>query len=206
MSDRSNSQGGFTLIETMVSLIVISLMAVAGGNMLITTLQGSRQVSVASQHITDLQVAHAMLRDDFAQAVERLTAVPEGLDPPTMFEGRDGAGREFLVRLTRSGWVNPAGWEDRGDLQRIEYILDEGQLIRKAWARPDAVRATPVFETVLLEGVEELSVRYRKGASWNEEWYAAEGSAAGLPDLLEMNFRMSDGGTLGVRFRVGGGA
>ena len=206
MTSDKTLESGFTLIETMVSLVLIAMLTTAGSAMLITTLNGSRQVSLRSDAILEMQTAHAVIRDDIVQIVERPTAAAEGLDPPVIMEGTSGDNDRFLLRFTRSGWQNPGGLEARGDLQRVEYLLEEGTLFRRAWARPDAVRSTPVYDVPLVAGLSAVSVRYRIGSEWVDEWYAAEGSARGLPDVVEMTFVFAEQDSLIARFMTGGGA
>lgn len=204
MEDRT-SEYGFTLIETMVSLLLIAVLATAGSAMLITTLNGSRQISSRGDALVEMQTAHAMIRDDISQMVERLTAAPQGLEPPLILQGSDGNDREYLFRFTRSGWQNPGGLESRGDLQRLEYRFEDGRLIRRAWARPDAVNSTPVHDIVLAEGLTSVQSRYRLGPAWVDEWYVAEGSAKGLPDAIELTFVFDEQDSLTARFMTGGG-
>jgi general secretion pathway protein J len=206
MTQPQGSEYGFTLIETMVSLLLIAFLAMAGSTMLVTTLNGSRQLAARGDSLIDMQVAHAIIRDDIVQMVERLTAPSEGFDPPLIIEGTGGGEDGYLLRFTRSGWQNPGGFESRGDLQRLEYGFEEGKLIRRAWARPDAVGGTPVYDVVLLEGLSSVRVRYLQGQTWLEEWYVGEGSASGLPEAIEVTFEFSEEDSLTARFMTGSGS
>ena len=81
----------------------------------------------------------------------------------------DGRG-EFLVRLTRGGWRNPA-LLPRGTLQRLQYRLEDGELLRDRWLVLDAPLGTEPRTEVLLEGVDEVRIEYLDDEdAWSESW------------------------------------
>lgn len=204
MTPARPAEPGFTLLEMIVCLAVMSLIAMAGSGLLLSTLAASRQSAAVNQYGSALQAAHALLRDDFRQLVARPVAAPEGLDPPTVFEGWPGAREGPLARFTRTGWVNPAGLEPRGNIQRVEYLIAPEGLVRRAWARTDATRTTPYADQVLLTGFESLELRYLQGTVWRDTWYSGEGTTDLLPDAIEILVRFSEDDVLRARFITAG--
>ncbi|MAN46210.1 MAG: type II secretion system minor pseudopilin GspJ [Alphaproteobacteria bacterium] len=192
--------GGFTLIEMLVALAVSSLLLVAGSTLLIQTLRAGDVVERHTGDVRALDVAHSLLRDDLAGATLRKTRAPNGLDAPQAFTGGQSLSQPLLA-FTRNGWLNPAAADARGDLQRVEYFVQEGRLLRRAWLRPDPVRETPYAERVIADGIDSIGLRFFAGHSWQLNW---SGQAESLPELVEMTFVYGEGDELRQVFLVGG--
>jgi general secretion pathway protein J len=159
---------GFTLIELLVAMAifaVFSVLAMGGLNTVIT----QRELAIDSMdELVRLQRTMRLLAGDFGQVAPRYVrdALGQGTEPPLLTDGRG----EFLVRLTRSGWRNPAQLP-RGTLQRVQYRLVDGELLRDTWLVLDPPLGTEPRTEVLLEGVEEMRIEYLEGAdSWSEDW------------------------------------
>ncbi|RAN33117.1 type II secretion system minor pseudopilin GspJ [Hyphomonas pacifica] len=192
--------GGFTLIEMLVALAVSSLLLVAGSTLLIQTLRAGNMVETHTRDVRALDVAHSLLRDDLGEATLRETRAPNGLDAPEAFSGGQSLSQP-LLSFTRSGWLNPAEADARGDLQRVEYFVQEGKLLRRAWMRPDPVRETLYADRVVVDGVDRIGLRFFAGNSWQLNW---SGQADSLPELVEFTFVYGEGDVLHQVFLVGG--
>jgi len=110
-------------------------------------------------------------------------------------------GGEQLLQLLQQGWMNPMGLR-RSDLQRVAYVVEEGQLLRVSWAeRNQPVLGEALTERVLLENVVNPRVRFLPADAsnledgWADVWpLPAAASAAeaqqddSLPLALELSF------------------
>lgn len=195
-----NRSAGFTLVEMLVALAVTSLLMVAGSTLLIQTLRSGKMVETRTEIVRDHSMAHSLLREDLASATLRKTAAPDGLDTAKAFHGGKSAFGPLLA-FTRSGWVNPADVEPRGDLQKVSYFLEDGRLVRRAWLRPDPVPGTPHVDHVLAENLDGVGLRFLSGDSWHLAWSAESGR---LPDLVELSLVFAEGDELRQLFLVGG--
>ena len=162
------SQRGFTLIELLVAMAifaVISAMALGGLNAIV------RQQELARQDMDDLSRLQRAIRDlsaDFGQLQPRYVRdeLGQGSEPPLIADGR----LEFVARLTRGGWRNPAGFP-RGTLQRVQYRLEDEELIREYWPVLDHPLGMEPRSTTLLEGVTELRLFFLDEAGeWQPQW------------------------------------
>ncbi len=108
-----------------------------------------------------------------------------------------------LLTFTRGGWANPAGLP-RSELQRVNYLLRDGKLIRRHLAVLDATAALPYEERELLDQVQALSFRYMDGGLvWQKGWPPAiqlNGPATELlrvrPVAIEITLQLKDWGKL----------
>ncbi len=161
-------QSAFTLLELLVAIAIFSFMSAA-------VFTGVRQIVVERElvqahtaELIELQRAVRYLQTDFAQFHPRSvrgslgrTRRPALVSDPS---------EEFAVELSREGWRNFAK-QPRGTLQRVNYKLIDGELIREYWPVMDRMLAAESRELVLLEGVEKFEMAYMdENGEWQEDW------------------------------------
>ncbi len=204
MSSREH-QAGFSLIETIVAVFIVALISAGAGVMLTQTVQAGKQVSERGDTLTELQIANAMLRDDFASIAIRRTNSPDPFDLPQVFEGVSADADASFMTFARNGWGLAPSGEMRSDLQRVAYRFEEGQLIRSAWLRPDPDRETPIIERVLLSGLTDFQISYGKNGFWESEWRPRVDGAdqVVLPDAFEIICEFENGDRLRQVFLSG---
>jgi general secretion pathway protein J len=89
-------------------------------------------------------------------------------------------------------------------LQRIAYRWSNGALIRQSWSAPDAGPGTVLSEQQLLDGLQDVSIRYGGEQGWRPDWIVAATSAdAPLPDKVELTLSFGDEDVLVAVFRMG---
>lgn len=195
------ADAGFTLVETLVALGVTAMLAMAGTLMMLQTLQASRAIDARMADVRILEAANGLLRADFSEVTRRPSVAPDDFKPAVGFSGRKGTATGDLISFVRSGWRDPHVGGDRSELQRVAFRLEDGQLIRTAWLRPDPVRDTPVVERVLLDDISGLEIRYRERGVWFDEWPAdANGQH---PDLVQLDLTFADADQLTLQYMVG---
>ena len=192
------SPRGFTLIELLVSMAifaVISALTLGGLNAVIT------QQQLASEHMEDLRRLQRTVRSlqtDLGQVYPRSVRDTLGQGAEAQLV-TDGAG-EFVVRLTRAGWRNPA-LLPRGTLQRVQYRVDEDdQLVREYWLVLDHPLGTEPRSEVLIGGVEDFRIEYLDGEdSWSEGWpplRRATDGASGGPRAARVTLELAGWGEI----------
>ena len=206
MSERvPHREAGFTLIETLVALFILSLLSAAGTGLLLGALRTGDQVRTRDASQQQIDLAQTLLRNDLAALSARGVRPDDGFSAPGNLFGEARTGQEPFLRFVRSGWMNPGMLERRSTLQAVEWRIENGQLIRSAQLRPDAVRDTPVSEQVVLDGVEAVSVRFLRGSAWSETWIGDAGQALSvLPDLVEVTFEFDTQEELRLAVMTGG--
>lgn len=169
---------GFTLLELLVAMAifaVVSALALGGLNAV------ARQQELARADLAELAKLQRAVRDlvtDFSQLQPRYVRdeLGQGGEAPLLADGQI----DYLVRLTRGGWRNPAGFP-RGTLQRVQYRLDERRLIREYWPVLDHPLGMAPRSQVLLEDVDELQIEYLDdGGEWQPRWPPLQALNAGV--------------------------
>jgi general secretion pathway protein J len=188
---------GFTLLELLVAMAIfaiISALALGGLNAVVT----EQTIAKAQmQRLAELQRALRYLTDDFAQLNPRFVrqVLGDATDPPLV---TDNLG-ENVVRLSRSGWRNPVPVA-RGTLQRVQYRIEEDDLIREYWLVMDYPLGAEPRSEVVLEDVTEIEIEYLDAdAQWSTQWPPLRQGLATTfpyPQAVRINLELADWGEI----------
>lgn len=203
MKTDSSKQSGLSLVEMLAALFLTALAASAGTVLLSQSLQATRMVGETGGEYQRLSGLLAIMREDFAAFVDRPSRPEASSNAPARFEGHPVRADGAIVSFVRNGWANPDEGSPRGDLQRLEYHLEQGRLIRRSWGAPDAGPATRVSDQTLITQLERIEVRYGSGSGWQDQWTAIL-TQDPLPDKIEFVFVFSEADKLTARFRLAG--
>jgi general secretion pathway protein J len=157
--------GGFTLVEALVSLFVFSLLASGCVAMLMQSVESQRRVDEAHQALRQLQTARALLTSDMAQMVLRDVREREGRRP--RFIGGD---EDVALGFVRAGAEPDGAGGTVVTLSLVEYRLVEDRVVRATRLELD----TPgdMVERVVVSGVNSARVEFFDGAGWRQNWVA----------------------------------
>ncbi len=163
---RPRSQG-FTLLELLVAIAIFAIMAALGGISLEAVVTQQAIANENYRQLKSLQRSVQILCDDLYQLQPRgvRDVLGQNYELPLIADGRG----MYLLRLSRAGWRNPAGFS-RGTLQRVQYRLNDGALIREYWPVLDPVLAMEPIEEVLLENVALVKFEFLDIENAQPEW------------------------------------
>ncbi len=193
--------GGFTLLELIVAIAIFALISAMTYPSLIHILDMGDQVERQNARLAEVQKAIALIGRDLRQIVDRPVRDAYG---GTLRAVAGGTGAIPPLELTRTGWRNPVGW-NRSHLQRVAYLLVDGDLIRQSWTVLDRSTDSVAAEAVVLEGVEALELRFM-GADrqWHEFWPPADAEGSVMPKAVEVILDLEDWGRINRIYRVAG--
>lgn len=147
-------EAGFTLVEVLVSMFIFSLITIGALIALSTTLDARDRAETRLSEIEQLAAARRLMADDFATMTLRQNRDGLGgfVDPSQAAIQTDG------IILTRRARPNPDGAFARGDLLRIEWRVERGQLIRSFLPHENPAYVEPAIDRVVLEGVDAMDI------------------------------------------------
>lgn len=185
---RRNS-AGFTLLEVLVALTLFSLFAITSYRALNTVLEAEAHSRAELARWQTLGKIYSRIEADLQDAVF-VAAAPGEMQAGFVAERGDSGEAAFsLSRLLPD--------DVEGGVQRVLYRFASRQLSRSTWSR--STQENDAQPVVLLEGIDQLSVRYMDtGGNWQIGWAAA----GELPRAVEMVFTWPDGVTLRRVFRL----
>lgn len=188
---------GFTLLELLVALAVFAIMSIAAYSGLRNVLFTRAAVETQSQRLAAVQLAIFRMEQDIEQAIARPIRDEYG-EPQAAMMGSELASDRLI--LSRTGWDNPLG-QARASLQRVAYRLQEGRLWRLHWNVLDRGGLNEARETLLLEQVQALKVRFLGDADWRDDWPPLTSDSPGkerelLPRAIEIRLTLQDWGEI----------
>lgn len=198
MNSLRNQQRAFTLLELLISMMVfsiLSMMAYAGLQIVIDT---KNQTEKAAQRLVELQTAFMFIGRDIEQTIDRSVRDGFGDSRPAMQGGEFG---NELISLTRAGHTNFLQ-QQRSNLQRVAYRLEDDKLIRQSWPMLDQDFDLESAERVLLENVEGVEFSYIVGNEEQTQWPPFDQQKFSLPVAVKVNVVTEDLGEIPRWFRV----
>jgi len=148
-------EAGFTLVEVLISMFIFSLISIGALIALTATLDARERAEAAITRIEELAAARRIMADDFAAITWRQNR--DGLGG--MIEGLELDPSIDVMTLTRRGRPNPDGVFPRGDLLRVSWRVESGQLIRAFLPHENPAYVEPPIDRVILDGVETMAFK-----------------------------------------------
>jgi general secretion pathway protein J len=141
---------GFTLIEMLVVFAVFAIMGVIASQVVSQVLANQQVLSERGTRLAEVQRAMQIVQRDVMQLSRRSIRDQLGDPGEPLLIGADG-----LMEFTRTGWRNPLA-QRRSELQRVGYIMQDGDLYRAYWPMLDRTPDSEPNLQRLLSDVEEI--------------------------------------------------
>ena len=194
------AQQGFTLIELLAAAALLALIAVMAFGGLSGMSLARDRIEDSLDKTGDAQLAIWRIQNDLEQVRHRRIRDDFGDFQPSFTGDLDNG-----LLFTRGGRRNPLQLP-RASLQRIQYQVNEGKLIRRSWTMLDRAQESTPREDVLLEGVSDLRWRYlNTEGAWQERWpdlRAVDDDDNPAPRAVELSFDSEAFGNITLLFRV----
>jgi len=194
IAGRIKRQQGFTLLELLIASIIFAIMAIMAYGGLNNVIKNSQSSEQALTRLQQIQQTVSVLNRDLTQIVKRDIRDEFGNKQAYLSTEND---IDNLIEFTRGGRVNPANLL-RSSLLRVAYRFEEDKFIRLQWPQLDRAPGIEPKQTVLLEEVEEIKLRFlNQDAEWQEQWPPLNASAT-PPELLaiEIILQLKDWGDI----------
>jgi general secretion pathway protein J len=183
MTGKQARQGGFTLIELMSALLILSLLAVMSFRGLGAVLDARDQVRQETQKWKSVAAFFSRFQRDVQLSAPRPVRAASGAAPA--WRGQAGAGAEFS-RFASAEGLDAA--------RRVAYRLNENQEIEiLLWPGLDvAPNAQPARYAVLSE-VATFELQYLDpGLTWVDAWPRSERDPP-LPQAVRLRIELASG-------------
>lgn len=201
---RRPSWRGFTLIELLIAIAVFSVMSVMAYGGLSQIIQNSSHSKLELQRLQSIQRAVLSISRDLTQIIERDIRDEYGNTQPFLLAGNS---IDYLLEFTRNGRRNPAKLQ-RSHLLRVAYQHEDGKLLRLFWPQLDRAPGMVPYESILLEQVTAVELRFRDDAGeWHSTWPPLNAQQAGANpsrlSAIEFTLELENWGEISRLYQVG---
>lgn len=188
---------GFTLLEMILALTVFALLSLAAYSVLQNSIRNGEVIEEKTARLARIQYAFSLLERDLTAIRSRGSrTLAEGQRPVLVAEYHADKTLGDTLTFTHGNWFNPGALRQRSTLQRVQYLLQDGALLRRYSDRTEPVSHASLHQQILLKGVKQLKIRYYLQGIWNERWLSVER----LPEAIEFTLELDDYGTIIRRF------
>lgn len=183
---------GFTLIEMLVALVILSMLSIAGYRGLNAMIQTRERLAAETRHWQHLSQFFARMEQDISQAVHRPVRDRDGnVKEPWIGNATPVGDEDAELTFTRSGM--PEQGSSQSAPQRIAYRFEQGSIVLLHWKSLDLAPNSVAVRYPVLEGVREFKLRYMDTVgNWYPQWPI---SSVGLelPAATEVSVTLAGG-------------
>jgi general secretion pathway protein J len=165
---RARRDRGFTLIELLVAMAIVAIIGVMALGGLSEVIKQQGVARERTERWQKIQLAMRLIVQDLAQLQPRATReeLGEAYQPALLASPN----AQFALEFSRGGWPNPGAFP-RGTVLRVAYDWEGDKLVRFHWPVMDRTLSTPPVRMELLDGVENVEVRFLDSAgAWQLDW------------------------------------
>lgn len=185
----ASADAGFTLVEMLVALLIFAIISAGTLSVLTTSLRGKAQMDERIEDMQNIETMRALIKADMGHVILRPARdILGGAELYTL-----SGGVTDLISFTRGGRSNPGGLEPRGDMQRVTYLFEQGQLIRRHLAHENPAPNTPEFDRIMLSGLATADMQFVSGTAESSQVFVEPGALTNVTAVkLELVFENGD--------------
>ena len=182
----STMRKGFTLIEVLVSLVILSMIAIISSNILQSSLETERTVSNRLNDAKNLNFASIIIKRDIRQIINvPLRDYYGNLINGTMI------GNNIENKISFNSNIK-SNSQNTSPIKRIEYVIEDDAFIRKQYFSANPYNAEDYFETKLIKNVSEMNIEFMYKQKWHSQWPIHSETQKLIPALLRLEFKQDN--------------
>ena len=173
---------GFTIIEVLVTLIILSMIAVISLNILQSSLISEKQSSDKLNSITKLNLASSILRRDIRQIANVPIKDFYGNRMNGTFINKYNSENLMFTTKTKSlsNEVSP--------LKRVIYAIEDKNLVRRQYFSSNPYSADDYVQLNLINNIGNFKTSFFHKKKWYQSWPINQTTAKELPTLVKVEF------------------
>ena len=172
---------GFTLIEVLLSLVILSIIAIITTNILQSSLDTQRVSSERLSYATSLNSSSIIIKRDFRQIIN----VPLRDYYGNFIEG-NMVGDNLIKRISFNTRIKTIS-DNSSPIKRIEYILKDNTFIRKQFFSGNPYNSDDYTDTELINDVSKINIEFMHKSQWHSKW-PINNTQKKIPELIKLEF------------------
>ena len=176
---------GFTLIEVLISLVILSIIAIVSTNFLQSSIDLRNQSKSKVDDIKVFNLGVSTIRRDLMSTVNLPMRDNFGNQLPNFI------GSNTDKKITFLGFINRID-SSRSSISRIEYLFDDTKFIRRVYFTADPYDYDDHIDSVIFNNIEDVEISFLSDNRWFTEWPAGQTAAYKIPKLVKIEINDKD--------------
>ena len=177
---------GFTLIEILVSLVILSMIAVISSNILQSSLELERTSTSRLADVRNLNFSSVIIRRDIRQIVNTNLRDGFGNSIDGTFSGNNLTKKFFFNTKVNSisNEVSP--------IKRVEYELIDDKFVRKQYFSSNPYNLDEFISSNVIDGITDLEILFLHKKKWYSFWPIDKKTRSKIPELIKLEFNQNN--------------
>ena len=176
---------GFTLIEVLISLVILSIIAIVSTNFLQSSIDLRNQSKSKVDDIKVFNLGVSTIRRDLMSVVNLPMRDNFGNQLPNFI------GSNTDKKITFLGFINRID-SSRSSISRIEYLFDDTKFIRRVYFTADPYDYDDHIDSVIFDNIDDVEISFLSDNRWFTEWPAGQKAAYKIPKLVKIEINDKD--------------
>ena len=176
---------GFTLIEVLISLAILSIIAIVSTNFLQSSIDLRNQSKSKVDDIKVFNLGVSTIRRDLMSTVNLPMRDNFGNQLPNFI------GSNTDKKITFLGFINRID-SSRSSISRIEYLFDDTKFIRRVYFTADPYDYDDHIDSVIFDNIDDVEISFLSDNRWFTEWPAGQTAANKIPKLVKIEINDKD--------------
>ena len=177
---------GFTIIEVLVTLIILSMIAMISSNILQSSLISEKESSERLSSMTELSLASSSVRRDIRQIVN--VSIKDFYGNKLYGTFISDMNKENLMFTTKvksfSNEVSP--------LKRVEYVIEDKNFIRKQYYSSNPYTLDSYNKSILIKNIDNFKMSFLDSNKWQQSWPVNKITSKKIPTLIKIEFSLDN--------------
>ena len=176
---------GFTLIEVLISLVILSIIAIVSTNFLQSSIDLRNQSKSKVDDIKVFNLGVSTIRRDLMSVVNLPMRDNFGNQLPNFIGSNTDKKITFLSFINRID-------SSRSSISRIEYLFDDTKFIRRVYFTADPYDYDDYIDSVIFNNIDDVEISFLIDNRWFTEWPAGQTAAYIIPKLVKIEINDKD--------------
>jgi len=176
---------GFTLIEVLISLVILSIIAIVSTNFLQSSIDLRNQSKSKVDDIKVFNLGVSTIRRDLMSVVNLPMRDNFGNQLPNFIGSNTDKKITFLSFINRID-------SSRSSISRIEYLFDDTKFIRRVYFTADPYDYDDYIDSVIFNNIDDVEISFLVDNRWFTEWPAGQTAAYMIPKLVKIEINDKD--------------
>ena len=176
---------GFTLIEVLISLVILSIIAIVSTNFLQSSIDLRNQSKSKVDDIKVFNLGVSTIRRDLMSTVNLPMRDNFGNQLPNFI------GSNTDKKITFLGFINRID-SSRSSISRIEYLFDDTKFIRRVYFTADPYDYDDHIDSVIFDNIDDVEISFLSDNRWFTEWPAGQTASYKIPNLVKIEINDND--------------